>query len=104
MQVIAEQIAAAAAAKASNVPNSHSSSRDSYSQHRGTPPPGSAKVGGMGAGSHKTSQGSRNTGHQSSPTPAQIKNLMPDLSQLKPVNVVRNIFTFLAHKVNFCGH
>lgn len=86
-QVIADQIAAAAAAKASNVPNSHTSSRDSYSQHRGTPPPGSAKVG-MGAGSHKTvSQTSRNTGHQSSHTPAQIKNLMPDLSQLKPVNV-----------------
>jgi hypothetical protein len=54
-----------------------------YSQHRGTPPPGSGK----GSASHKA-LGSRHPGHQGSPTPAQIKNLVPDLSQLKPVNVV----------------
>jgi len=107
-QVIADQMATAAAVKAAGAANLANSSRDNsgYSQHRGTPPPGSGK----GSGSHK-SQGSRHTGHQGSPSPAQIKNLMPDLSQLKPVSVVRfllidytehfSLFR-LASKVGYC--
>ena len=81
-QVIAEQMTAASLkTPASASAAAASNSRDgSYSQHRATPPPGSGKA----SVSHK-SQGSR---HQGSPAPAQIKNLVPDLSQLKPVNVV----------------
>ena len=79
-QVIAEQMTAASLkTPALATASAASNSRDgNYSQHRATPPPGKASV------SHK-SQGSR---HQGSPAPAQIKNLVPDLSQLKPVNVV----------------
>ena len=74
-QVMADQ-ANATSVKAPAVANN---SKDG-AYHRATPPPGSGK----GSSSFK-SQGSR---HQGSPTPAQIKNLVPDLSQLKPVNVV----------------
>ena len=78
-QVMADQ-ANATSVKAPAVANN---SKDG-AYHRATPPPGSGK----GSSSFK-SQGSRHQGHQGSPTPAQIKNLVPDLSQLKPVNVVR---------------
>jgi hypothetical protein len=73
-----------AVAASMKTPAAVANSRDgSYSQHRATPPLGAGKV----SASHK-SQGSRNQGHQGSPSPAPVKNLVPDLSQLKPVNVV----------------